>query len=444
LRGDAASATRYLTMARTIGDAVAKSSGESLLRESVLAIDSASIADRMLLADAHARYRRARMQYARHQFAEARPELLRAAADLDAAHDPMALAARSYAASVRLASADIGALAELETVLAAISAHPQFIVLAAQTRGELGRAHLIDGDASGAIPILTEGAALMHRAGEPTRAAFIEAILAFALASAGRGDEGWNAQIRAFDALSAEGGGDQLTASIDGAVRTELLAGRRSAALALARLDRAAERADSRAADALDALVQRTLLESSEGNVDEALRAATRAEMLVARVDDPVLRGRLSADAAFATGAARASREPAAARAALTRAIDYYRANELAYALPEPLRLRARCAVRLGDRAAAARDLDEAIILSSGPGAATGVAALQNLFDDAIRLALERGDEQGAFALAERSRGGSIGASELQRRLSGSGKVVLEIVALHDEKIGRASCRERV
>jgi CHAT domain-containing protein len=442
LRGDASSAQRHLTMARTIGEAVERTSGEALLRESVKAIDAAHSSDRALLADAHARYRRGRLQYTRHQFAEARPELLRAAADLAAARDPMALAARSYAASVRLASGDVGgAEAELEDMLAEVSAQRGFIVLAAQTRWELGRAHLIGGDAPAAIPILAEGAALMHRARERKRAAFIEAILAFALAAAGRGDEGWSAQIRAFDALSAQGAGDELTASIDGAVRTELLAGRRPAALALARLNRAAERADARAADAMDALLQRTLLESQEGNVDEALRAAGRGETLAARVADPILRRRLSADAAFAAGAARAPREPAAARAALTRAIDYYRASELAYALPEPLLLRARCAVRLGDPSSAARDLEEGIRILETRSKAGGDLTVENgplhagraLFDDAIRLALHRDDPAGAFALAERSRGGSVGAAGLQRRLSGSGTVVLEIVALPEE-----------
>lgn len=56
-----------------------------------------------------------------------------------------------------------------------------------------------------------------------------------------------------------------------------------------------------------------------------------------------------------------------------------------------------------------------------------------SLFEEAIRLALDRNDPQAAFAYAERSRGGIGAADDLVRRLRGSGTAVLELVVLAEE-----------
>jgi len=439
--GDPEAAAGFLKRARTVGDALTATTGEALLRESVAAIDAAPEARRTTIAVALARYRQARMRYARHELVVARTELLRAAAELDAAGHPMALAARFYAAGARLASADVqGALTELEHVRDRLSEHPRFFVLAGQTQWELGRAHLLDANPSVAIPILADGAALLRRAGERSREAFVESILASALAAAGRGDESWSAQIRAFEALSAEGIAERLEASIAGAVRTELVAGRRDAALALARLNRPAERPGARAVDVVDALMQRALLETADGNGAEALRTAREAEKIATQVPDPAQRTRLAADAAFALGAAESIRDPRAATRSLTAAIDHYRAHGLTFALPEPLLLRARCAIATGDDASAARDLEDGIAALEATRGSEGAAGVEfgplqagrALFDEAIELALSRRDPAGAFALAERLRGGTIAVAELQGRLAGSGVAVIEVVVLPD------------
>ncbi|HEX7150308.1 MAG TPA: CHAT domain-containing protein [Thermoanaerobaculia bacterium] len=443
-RGDSAAADAILTLARMVGEALTARTGEALLHESVAAIDAAAEPRRTEIAGGLARYLQARMRYARHEPAVARTELLRAAEALDAARHPMALSARFYAASARLASAEVrGARAELEQVRDRLAAHPGFLSLAGQTRWELGRAHLLDAKPTTAIPILAEGASLLRRAGERTREAFVESILASALASAGRGDESWGAQIRAFEALSAEGIAERLEASIAGAVRTELIAGRRDSALALARLNRSVERPDARVLDVLDALLQRALLETADGNPAEALRAAREAEKLAARATDPAQRARLAADAAFALGAAQSLREPRSATASLTTAIDYYREHGLTLALPEPLLLRARCALARGDPGSAAGDLEAGIVaIEAARGSDDATAAEKGplqagrtLFEEAVRLALTRGDPAGAFALAERLQGGTISVEALQERLAGSGVVVLEVVVLPGELV---------
>ncbi|MCU1245358.1 MAG: repeat family protein, partial [Acidobacteria bacterium] len=61
--------------------------------------------------------------------------------------------------------------------------------------------------------------------------------------------------------------------------------------------------------------------------------------------------------------------------------------------------------------------------------------AESSLYAAAIKLSLDRGDTAAAFTYAERAHGKTLTIAELQRRLTGSGVAVLEIVALPDELV---------
>src|SRR5205814_8936184 len=103
-RNDTAGATRWLAIARNIGDAVAALSGEALLRDAVRTIDGASPADRRTIAAAHILYyRNGRVAYSHDQREAAERAFLQSAEAFEALHDPMALRARHYAAIARLA-----------------------------------------------------------------------------------------------------------------------------------------------------------------------------------------------------------------------------------------------------------------------------------------------------------------------------------------------------
>jgi CHAT domain-containing protein len=437
-RDDAAVAARWLAIARGIGDALAASSGEALARDAVRRIDGASPSERNAIAAAHVAYRNARIAYSRDQLEAGERGLLAAADAFERARHPMALAARYYAASARLARSDYaGARSDLEHARAAVDAHPAYLSLGAHVRWELGRALMIDSDWTSAAQVLRESAALFQRAGERSSEAFVEGMLARALSSAGRYDDAWISRTRAFAALSADGQTELLATSVAGAMRGELLDGRTGAALALSALQLSIARSGSRPALVMDALVNRAMLASLAGRHDEARDAARQAGQIAASTTDPKLRARHLADVGVATGAALAESDPAGAREALTRAIDFYTAHDLTFALPEPLLLRARVAARPADALA---DLERGMQVverrRSGTPAAAGLLDAEHaLFTDAIRLALERGDSASAFAFAERSRGSSITLAELQQRLSGTDAAVLEIVILGDELV---------
>jgi tetratricopeptide (TPR) repeat protein len=443
-RHDETDATRWLSIARNIGSALIAVSGESLVRDAVHAIDNASPADRESIAAAHLSYRSGRIAYSRGQRDAAERELLRSAELFEAARDPMSLVARYYAAGARLARSDTsGAHADLEAARAAADTHPGYISLGAHVRWELGRALMLEYDWPAAALVLADGAAMFRRSGERGSEAFVETMLAQALTSVGRDDDAWLARTRAFTALSAEGESELLATSLAAAMRAELAAGSRDAALSLSSLELSVARVGQRPELVMDALVNRSMLESMNGQSGIAMETSRQAAQIANGTADAALRARRGADVAVAKGAALAGSDPRAAMGALTPAIDFYAAHDLPFALPEPLLIRARCAARRGDAGAALADLERGIaIVEEHPPTVGGVAigtgvldAEHALFADAIRLTLDRGELPAAFAFAERSRGGAVTIAELQRRLSGSGMAVIELVALRDELI---------
>jgi hypothetical protein len=435
-----------LTIARAIGDALRRISGESLLHDAGQAIDGGDAARRARIASAHAVYRRARIAYSKQQPAAAQPELRRAAALFAEDGDPMSLVARYYAASARYDGEDVaGARAELLSLAAETNAH--HLALAAQIRWELALTYIADADWTAALATLTESESLFQTLGERSNLGFIEGLQATSLSCLGRTDEAWAARIRSLRVLEAEGRGDLLAVSLGGATRAELLAGRLQTARALLEIEVAANR-DARAPVLLtNALVRLTLVNTRLGDDDAASQSARELLAVAHSVSDPSLRGPVLAGANVAAGAAALHGDPREASRLLTSAIDFYARSERRLFLPEARLLRARAALRLGDRAAAARDLEDGWnevvrhrVRIAGAVSSTDVLdASAALAVEAIRLRLDSGDLAGAFDWMERRNRqitgdeNAVTIRELQQRLRGSGTAVLMLTMLPSE-----------
>jgi len=447
-------ATKWLTISRGIGNALAQLSGESLLRDAVRAIDGADAHTRAKIAEAHVIYRRGRIAFSHQQPENGERDLRQAAALFESAADPMSLMARHYAASARLARNDVLAShAELKSLLADADAQPAYLALGAQIRWELARSYIVQDDPSNQVAIATRAAEMFHRAGENASEAFVESMLATTLTHTGSPDEAWAARVRSFHALSTDAETTLLCKTVGAAVRAELRAGRTEAALALSSVTRSMLKSGTETILEIETLLQKAMLESITGNSREGRLTTRQAEEIAASLSDPDLKARQLADVAIAYGAQLLATDPRAANRQLTHAIDFYRTAVRPWDLPEPLLLRARSSLRMGDSASAAGDLEAGIqILEHQPPHVEGVVlgtgvldAATSLFADAIRLHLDRGDRASAFAYAERWRGGEpLAIDELQRRLAGSGAAVLEIVSLPDEVITFAISRDDV
>lgn len=439
-RNDAAEADRWLATTRNIAAKLAAQSGESLLGDAVRAIDDADAARRMQIAEGHLVYRRGRIAFSRYQLAAAERDLRHAAEIFAAANDPMSLAARSYAAGARLAQNDVAAARrELSALAAEVDRVPGYLSLAGQVRWELGRALRFDGDASGAARVFAEAEASFRRAGEAVNEASVGTQRADALIAAGRPDEAWRAQSRAFEVLGNADRTDLLHAAVSSAATTMLRLDRREAARALIAVSEALARQSADDLLLADTLVSKSLLDADTSAAQEAARVSMR-------ITDSALRERHRADADFALAAASLRADPQQARTLATRALDLYARTGMNVLAAESNLVRARASLRLGNPGDAQRDLEAGMravemhpATTAGTVVGTGMLDAGNaLFEESIRLELDRGNEAAAFASGERMRGVNANVHSLdalRQRLRGSGTAVLELVALPDELV---------
>lgn len=450
-----AEATRNLTIAKAIGEALAKTSGESLLRDAVRSIErTGKTGDRARLAAAHRQYRRARIEYSQHRPATAEPLLREAAAAFG--DSPLALVARYYAASALFDQAGLApARAELERLLVEASAHPDYLALDAQLRWELALCHTAIDDWSGALPLLTAARATFQRLDERSNLGFIEMLLADTLASAGRLDDAAAARIRSFTLASSEQRADRLPVGLTSAAAIELRTGRRDAARALLALAESAARDAHNDGLLVEVLMQTALLAVDDGDAATALRDAAAARQAAQRIADAPRREWAAAHASMASAAAVLPSSPAEARRFATEAIDFFASHHLAVQLPLCYLLRARSALRGGAEAEAMADLDRGMAAAEhnaielGPNISTAdiIDAGAALYDEAIALALDRGDQAAAFLYTERKNrrrahaagdGGAITLAALRHRLAGTNTTVLEIAVLPERLVAFA------
>ena len=408
------------------------------------AIDSADEQRRRALAAAHTLYRQARLAYSRHELAVAKRDLRRAAAELASAGSPMAHVAAYYAASALFDENDVAAArAELEQQLADANRQPQFIALGAQLRWQLALCSMAADDWMTALPLLQDGHAAFLRLHESSNIAVMQSMIAGAYGFLGQPDDAWAARIRSLEMLSEEGRGDRLPVAIGEAARMELRVGNLASARALLDIEESVVRGHEvlRA----NTLVRRTMLHVLVHDTRAASADAREAFAAANRIEDASLRTRALADAELAAGAAALESDPREAGAQLTKAIEHYRQTERSFFLPDAFLLRARANARIGDGAAAIGDLESGIAevekhrsQLAGGAVGTGVLDAGNaLYQDAIRLRLEKSDVAGAFAYAERWRlrlapGASeaVSVAGLQQRLNHTGAAVLELVVL--------------
>ena len=443
-RGDTAESGRLLIVARAIGDALASLHGESLLREAVAAIDRSDGTGRGSLAEAHATYRRGRIAYANQRIEAGERDLRDAAARFAGAGSPMRFSARYYAAEALYdRHQSTTACAEQAQTLRELEQQPHFTAMRAQVAWALAVCRMVDTDWTGAAPLLAESERGFRALGERTNLGVILGLKATTFTFMGLADDAWTARIEGFDLLSAEGHADRLAVSLGAAARSELQHGRLEAALPILELVEAADRGAANEAVLDDALFREAVLNAALGDEARGSLKVREAESVAQGIRDPAARERALAGVAFAHGAVVLRRDPSEARRFLTSAIEGYRAQGATALLPEPYLLRARASMRLGDTAAAMRDLDDGIAIVerhsvdvAGTVVGTGVLdAGTALFEEAVNLQVDRGDAPAVFAYAERARtqlrgDGQRGAQPLQQQLAGTGTAVLEFVAL--------------
>jgi CHAT domain-containing protein len=359
----------------------------------------------------------------------------------------MSRMARYYAANTRFDRNDpAGARVELEALLA--EQHPAYAASDALIRWQLSLCHTADGDADGALPLLVDAASALRRLDERNNLGFVESLLADTYAVIGRPEESWNARIRSFNALSRDGRDDRLLVNLASSVAAERRAGNRAAALSLLALERETARGAKDEVVLFDNLTRGAVLCTELGDFEEARRLVAEAASVEPRISDPAVRALQSANLQLARGAVALHDDPHAALAELSEARQAYeRMGQRALEIDSRL-LRARAAMVLGDAGEAAREVDGGIellerfrvALAAGSFARGVLDPGDELYEQAIRLSLDRGDVAKAFAYAELSRVRQRDApkpliAELQAGLAASDATVIEIAVLANETV---------
>lgn len=414
LKDDAIAAARHLEFARLAGRHLSTRSGENLLRDSVAAVDHAAAAGNAdVLAGAYVLYREARLLYQADQALVPEEKLRRAVALFERGTSPMAYVVRYYIGSVLHAQSR---LAEATAVLEALENERLdrrgYPAAAAQFGWERGLCLLEQGSISEAIDIFTRSREALARLGEIETAAAMDGFVANALDFAGDSAGAWRARRRALQTLTRAGDEHRAYVILQSAATSATLARQWSRARALLDLTVAGATRRKNAVVAAHACAQRAVVRGYEGDAPGARSDIDATRRWLAQLNDPSIRMRAEADLAFAEAMLLKDTDPQRALAQLDETARFYERAGRRAETPRIYLERARVAKRIGRVEEARRDVDAGIAIVARERAALRdleqraslLAAADELFDDAIALAMESRDPESAFRLSEARR----------------------------------------
>lgn len=453
--GDGAVASRSLDHARLIAAMLQRKTGETLLADAVGAIDRASENARRSLVAAHVAYRSGRVAFDQQRFGDAELDLRRARDAFVAGGSPMAAVADSYLAyAIYEQNGPVEALENVNRLLGTLVRHSQrYRGLFAQVQYQLSLFEAVQGHWSASLTAAAESARVHTALGERAYAAAAMATLAEDYDFLGRQELAWRYGVAALRMASASG--DLLRARTVLAVlcRTEMRGRRWDRARAITSAEVDLSRLAVETAYDADLYRRRAVAEWHLQAEADSSKSLLRARAAATSVKSEVLRSKLIADIDGAEGMILRRRDPRAAVALLTSAIDFRRSTERPILLPELYLERGRAHLTMSAFVDAERDFTagiEELERQRGrvddPELRSGIFAdSSELFDEvvALQLHLDRGIDS-VLAFVERGRAramleqidgippqrqSAITVSQIQRTL-GAGSIFVEYVSL--------------
>ena len=452
-RGESAVAEEKLRLARALAIALRDRSGETLAADAVATIDAATAsgsADRVLaLASAYSVYGRGRALLGAHDYAAAEIQLGDAADRFAHFKNPMADVARYYLATAILEQNRLDEAAARYAALArGTSSVRGYRAFDAQLGWQIARTEGLRGHWDAALDAAEAAADGFRALGERQNTGFMENMRAEIYDYLGQPERAWKHRFVAFDLLSAAANSEQLQVSLGAAAR-ELIR-RRDLPAAVALLDlEIAETGGMKDPFLLsDALARRARAKAAGGDSTGALQDVASAQAAAQRVKDAQQRAQATATIDVAAGYAAAGRNRAESIRRFTNAIDFYQRTSRSILLPELYLERGRVRLALGLEGEALADFNSGIdrleeqraTLSDFELHSTVADVGEDLFIEAVRLAVRRKDVATAYRLAERSRGRTLvrrlAAGDVPAPVSvDSGSRVVEFMILPEKLI---------
>lgn len=400
-------ADRYLAVARVLGSEVARVNGDQMLQRVVAAVDSAG-PFRSLLASAHAGYHDGLKAFQAERPAAAEPMLRKAAEEFERAKSPMALAALYYAANTVFEQGHHDqAQQQIEELLTRTP--PGFPASRAQLLWELGVCYASRGDWGPALRVLDESVSIFDRLAEARYASTVRRIIAFVYDRTGDPAMAWRQRMAAFRGIGTRSD-VVLEKAVSSVADSALLRRKWRTAVSFLGVEIGIAQRLGDSVELADALLVRAAVHNRLHDAQAANADLTAAQIAASRVSDPAYR--LYCDAAVLRVRAMLTPSPKEAVSLLTDAIAYQRTHSDLMALPNLLLQRGRALRNAGDASRAANDFEQGIrelelhrqSLPAGDARWGAFASADELFEEAIDLAMEQGDVQRAFVTAERAR----------------------------------------
>jgi CHAT domain-containing protein/tetratricopeptide (TPR) repeat protein len=407
LDGNAAEAGGHLSLARVFGLDLRRR-GEEMLLRAVEAIQRANPVVRRSLATAHRELREGQKVYRAGRFVEAEALFRHAAVKFEAGRSPMALFCRYFAANVTYdQKRSNDAREQLEQLLREMP--PALPALRAHVWWTLGLSYSSMGRWGQGLDALETSTAGFEALGEHNYASSVREILSEALELLGDRRKAWNHRLVALRDLGRTNN-KRLQSTIHAIARGAALHGDWPVSLSFINLDLELGRY---AGDEL-MYVHTLLLRANVQRHTEARAAAlddlSAATAAITHIVDPTRRERAEAERMAVQGFLATSPESAVNH--LSSAIAFERAKRQHMLLPELLLHRGRAFAAAGNAPRAADDFEQGIreledqraSLAAGEQRWGVFGAADELFDEAVALALRRSDAEAAFAYSERAR----------------------------------------
>ncbi len=432
LHGNQAAAARALSVARKVGQALARG-GERMILDCVAAIDAAEGGPERLrvLAAGHLALARGRDLYERRNTQAATPLLESARAALQEGGSPAAATADFFLAiCVHYQGNDPEAaatFARLQRELAgsgheSLMAHVAWMsALLQATRGQL-----LD-----SLVNYRTAASLFDRLGEGENAGSMHTLLADSLEKLGRHRQAWQEAYYGLRAASGLGRPDDRYLAFTIASDHLLKQGRPEIALYFEDEVVSASRPSANSTLLPDAYFWRASIEHALGRTEGELDDLGQARRLIASLSDPGVRERMVHDLAAITAEAHVATDPQAAVPALTEALAYYEKTGHHLLALRAHRARAHAYLRMAEPERAEADFLAALAAYERLGQPASAAVAdeelhlsflqesEEIFDEVIAFEVERGRARAAWAFADRARTRVLPESALRTAVEG-------------------------
>lgn len=412
MSGDQPRAAMHLDVARALGIAIAAAHGDRMLERSVAAIEQTTRSSRRALASAHLDYSNGIETFWDNRPSEAEPVLRRAAAALERAGSPLHLMATySVANTVFDQSRREEAKQLLESALAATP--PDFPACRAHVLSQLGAYHFTVADWGASLGALLESAKIFEGLGEISNTSAVRRLIAIIYDQNGDRENAWSFRMAALRGLGRESS-LRLEKAISSIAQEAMLRRNWRSAFSFLTLEIETARRIDDDVHLAETFLFRSVVRHRLHDLDGAAADLAESRAIAAGVADGAYRAQQSANELFVRSIVEGASFDATA--ILEDAIAFESVKGDRMVLPRLLLQRARALRAAGDAAGAEADLDRAMSemerqrqsIPTGDARWGAFAAAEDVFQEAIDLALDLGNVAKAFATAERSRGRSI------------------------------------